>query len=243
MMKIKLYQVNIDRDENQVCFCNLDTLPARQGTDKIDSSVYDLVWQGDFPCYTLDGVYCKLNTDHPLNYTARSMSVSDIVEVVDDNGPEEKGFYFCDRNDFKPVDFNPTQAGVNLPKSMRVVLVDPGKPAEAVDILTTYDDLHNIIDGYLECINLEPGICMVCNEEGKLNGSAPNRALYDGDGDVMDIVFGRFFICDGSTDSFDSLSEEKIKEYLERFKNPERFNIVNGHIEVTRYDPKTDDYF
>ena len=200
-MKIAIYQVNVDRDDNQVCFCGRKELEARQGTDQIDASLYDKVWEGEMACYTLDGVYCKCNTDPPLNYKAREMSVSDVVEVCDDDGPEPKGFYFCDTNEFTEIPFDKEQTMDARPPTMEVVLVDPGKAPQVVEIGKTYDDLHRVIGGYLECVDLEPNVCLICDEEGKMKEREPNRALYDGDGDVMDVVFGRFFLCrlsDGS---------------------------------------------
>ena len=43
----------------------------------------------------LEALYTQFNVKHPLDYTGRSMSVSDIVEL------DGKGFFFCDSIGFK----------------------------------------------------------------------------------------------------------------------------------------------
>lgn len=45
-MKIKIYQVNMDRDKNKVAFVNSDSLSKFQGASEIESGIYDLVFKG-----------------------------------------------------------------------------------------------------------------------------------------------------------------------------------------------------
>ena len=64
----------------------------------------------------------------------------------------------------------------------------------------------------------------ICNEEGKLEGLEPNRALTDPEnGQVYDIIFGSFFICGLGEDDFISLSPELMKKYEQEFYYPELF--------------------
>ena len=71
----------------------------------------------------------------------------------------------------------------------------------------------------------EERVCIVCNEEGKLEGLPLNRALREGgpNGEILDILAGTCFLCDCSGVSFDSLSREQSERYLEQFRYPERF--------------------
>ena len=46
-MKIKIYQINGDRDKNRVKFTRHDLLQKYQGTSEIDASLYDEVFSGD----------------------------------------------------------------------------------------------------------------------------------------------------------------------------------------------------
>ena len=45
-MKIKIYQVNMERDENRVAFMGYDSLSKFQGSSDVDSKIYDKVFEG-----------------------------------------------------------------------------------------------------------------------------------------------------------------------------------------------------
>lgn len=107
-MKINIFQIDGEKDEHGVMYQNLDALEGFQGTKDIQSEIYDKVFDGEVDCNTLEGVYTMFNTDQPLGYVGRSLSVSDIVQVWD-GGEEEVGFYFCDSFGFKKVAFDPTK--------------------------------------------------------------------------------------------------------------------------------------
>ena len=77
MMDVRLYQVNLDRDENGVAFESLDTMKKWQGSPEIDSALYDKVFDGSIDTEDLEGVYELFNIDQPDGYTGRSMSVSE----------------------------------------------------------------------------------------------------------------------------------------------------------------------
>lgn len=80
----------------------------------------------------------------------------------------------------------------------------------------------------------------VCNDEGKYNGMRPCRAIYGEDREMMDIIFGPFFICDCSTPYFGSLNKEQLERYTKQFQNPERFFRVGGEIKAVPYKPEKD---
>ena len=178
-MEVKIYQINMDRDENRICFMGLDSLPRFQGTDQIDSSIYDLVYAGDVPCSNLEGVYRMFNIDHPDGYTGRSLSVSDVVQIQDGskNGPT---FHYCDSIGFKEVQFVPelTQDATK-PGTIKVVLVEPGKLARQAEIPATLEGMQAVVKGSIEPFYpFEEEVCIVCNEEGKITGMPLNRAVY-----------------------------------------------------------------
>lgn len=105
-MKITIYQVNLDRDKNRIAFMGYESLPKFQGSEQIDSGIYDKVYAGEVDCNNLEEVYQMFNINHPDGYKARSLSVSDIVEVMKPDG-EKSDFYFCDSVGFRKVDFEP----------------------------------------------------------------------------------------------------------------------------------------
>ena len=132
-MKIRIYQINMDRDLNRVAFCGHDELERYQGSQEIDSMIYDKVFEGAVEASTLEDVYRIFNLQHPPEYRGRSLSVSDIVEVVD-GGTAEPGFHYCDSIGFRKVDFQPQQAAEPVAEMIRVVLLEPGKTARIVQL-------------------------------------------------------------------------------------------------------------
>lgn len=54
------------------------------------------MWKGIVPrdC-TLDNIFETFNITHPEDYRGHSLSVSDIVQIIDLNN-EEDGYYYCD---------------------------------------------------------------------------------------------------------------------------------------------------
>lgn len=176
-MKIRIYQINMDRDYNRVAFESLDRLQQSQGFPGIDSEIYDRVFSGDVDCGSLEDVFRKFNVDHPEGYRGRSLSVSDIVEVIDDNG--KSTFHFCDTIGFQPVAFEPDLTETLKEETIKVVLCETGKKARVTDIENSLDGLQRAVKGYIEQVcPFDEAVAIICNEEGKLNGMLPNRAIY-----------------------------------------------------------------
>lgn len=128
-MKFKIYQINTKRDKKRVAFMGYDSLPVYQ-EGLIDRSIYDLVYEGKEYAADLEGIYKSFNVGpKPEGYSGRSLSVSDVVEVVEAE-KIEPGLYFCDNCGFKMVEWaffiNPPEwidAGVELPANGAEVLV------------------------------------------------------------------------------------------------------------------------
>ena len=100
---IKIFQINKDRDKNNVAFMAYDWL------EEFDFSIYDEVWSGKTPYKwkTLEGIFEIFNLFHPENFHGHSLSVSDIVQIVEpdtDDVTEEAGYYYCDRFGWKKLE-------------------------------------------------------------------------------------------------------------------------------------------
>ena len=107
---------------------------------------------------------------------------------------------------------------------MNVLVVEPGMlPYEKeIDGLS---EMQAVVGGYIEAIYpYEEMVAIVCNEEGLINGLPFNRSMDGGYGGV----FGTFFVCGLTEESFGSLSPEQVKHFKERFKYAE---ILLGVIE------------
>lgn len=239
-MKFRIYQVNTDRDKNRIAFMEYDSLERFQGTKNIDSSVYDKVFDGEDDLLTLNDIFYKFNAEHPEGYTGRSLSVSDIVEIVSSD-IIESGFYFCDTVGFKQVDFEPSKVPEKKPETMKVVLLEPNKYARTAEIGTKLEDMQRIVGGCIEAAYyFDEEVCIICNDEGKINGMPPNRGVYDKDKKLIDIIAGTAFICDCSGENFGSLNDKQLKKYTEQFRNPEHFFRINGEIKGAKFKPEKD---
>ena len=114
---------------------------------------------------------------------------------------------------------------------MRILKMKPEQKPERVDIPDTLEAMQKVVGGYIQAVYpFEEPVALICNEEGKLNGLPLNRALWDEDGTLYDIISGTFFLCAAPPDAenFQSLSEEQLLYYEERFRCPEMFLKVNG---------------
>ena len=111
-MKLRIYQINSDRDEHRMMFLSHDRLERFQGSPEVDSKIYDKVYDKEVGCSNLEEVYTMLNINHPSDYRGRSLSVSDVVEVYESDAVPQ-GFYLCDSFGFKQVAFHPEECGVS----------------------------------------------------------------------------------------------------------------------------------
>ena len=236
-MKIKIYQIDRDKDNGSLSFLNYENTVKRTG-GRIRSEIYRKVFDGDVECSGLEDVYAMFNENHPESFTGHSLSVSDIVEI-ENSGTVEKGYYFCDSFGFKNIDFEPSLARESKKEQITVVICEPGKLARVANIGTELKDLQAVVGGNIETFYpYEEQVCIVCDDEGKICGKPLNRAIYNEDGTIMDIMAGTFFICDCSKPSFGSLSKEQQQKFVNQFKYPESFFRINEEIKAVKCKPE-----
>lgn len=124
-------------------------------------------------------------------------------------------------------------------RKIKVVLIEPGKVARAVEIDASLENMQKIVGGYIEAYYpFEELVCIVCNEEGKINGMPLNRAIYGEDKEMLDIIAGPAFICDCRGEDFGSLSDEQTARFIKQFKHPERFFRSGNDIKAVPFDPQ-----
>lgn len=244
-MEINIYQINSDRDKNRVLFIDLQYLEKYQGDPDVDCEIYDKVFSGKVECKTLEDVYVLFNTKLVENHHGHSLSVSDIVEVVDDLNVEE-GFYFCNNFGFTRVNFSPELTTDRThDEQIKVILVQEGKLAKSVSIENKLEAMQELVGGQIEeYMPFVDDIAIICNEEGKMCGLPLNRAIYVEDtNEMVEIIAGDFFIAYAPIDSekFESLPKELEEKYLKKFKKPEKFIKLNNEIKAIPYTPKSKD--
>ena len=106
---------------------------------------------------------------------------------------------------------------------MKVIEVRPGEHPEVKEISGSLESMQEAVQGYIECVYpWETEVCIVCNEEGKINGMEPNRALFDeNDGRLVDIIAGPFLIVGIEGPEFRSLTQDEIEAFGQLFWLPE----------------------
>lgn len=210
-MKIRIYQIDPDRDENRVKFQSLADTKALQGSSRIAAEIYDRVFLGYVDCKDLEEVFALFNTAGHRLHRGHSLSVSDIVEVE-----EQEGFrsYFCDTFGFAPAAFEAEKvpAPVNV---IRVLVVEPHRAPYESEIENTLRGRQHAVGGRIQYIRNGDGTLLVVNEEGKLKGMEGNRR------DKGDVLTGPFFVAGDAGETLRTLTEEQMAGYAERFAEPE----------------------
>lgn len=114
---------------------------------------------------------------------------------------------------------------------MKVLMVEPGKSPYETEIEGGLESLQAAVGGVIQAIYpYEDPVALICNDEGKLIGLPLNRALYDDDGHMYDIVPGNFLIVGLGEEDFASLSPDLMEKFSEQFKYPEKFFRLAGEI-------------
>ena len=78
----------------------------------------------------------------------------------------------------------------------------------------------------------EEPVAIICDEEGKLKGSALNRALRDEEGRIYDVIAGTFLVTGIDEANFTSLRPEHIEKFSNLYETPELFVRMNGKLMV-----------
>lgn len=101
-MKIAIYQIAIERDENRLAFQSLNHIIS-VSNGRVPAKLYDCVFAGEVSAQTLEDIFYVFNMEHPSGYKGRSLSVSDVVEIFLASGESE--FYYCEPIGFKRIRF------------------------------------------------------------------------------------------------------------------------------------------
>lgn len=90
-MKIAIYQIAMERDENRLAFQSLNHIIS-VSNGRVPAELYDCVFAGEASAQTLEDIFYVFNMEHPSGYKGRSLSVSDVVEIFLASGGSE--FYY-----------------------------------------------------------------------------------------------------------------------------------------------------
>lgn len=207
-MRVQIYQINFQRDHN-----DLKYKPVNNG-ENVEPSMYDEVFDAVLDDGTPEDVYNLFNTEgHPL-FRGNPLSESDVV-VIDGKSYLRQSDGFMQM----PFDTTQTQKPDNL---MRVVYVEPNKPAYVAEVAHTLPAEQKAVGGGLIQTSYWNGdnTTIVSNEESKLKGMPGNRRFGDG----STIIAGPFFIVGVQGGDFRSLTDEEVTKYMDAFAQPDQIS-------------------
>lgn len=165
-------------------------------------------------------------------------SRAEAEEIAEAEWNKEK--YVLDSEDFVGATFHAREQEKD---KIKVLLTKPNARPKIAHIGTELEGMQAVVDGNIQEFQpFEDEAAVVCNEEGKICGLPLNRAIYDKDGEMIDIIAGKFFICDApfTSETFQSLSDEQVKKYEKMFRDPERFYKIGNEIRVQKIKPSRD---
>ena len=152
----------LDPDKANIAFHSYGSVKNKL---KINRKIYEKVFEGDLDCETLEDVFSIFNLDFPDGYAGRSMSVSDVVEVVKGSDSVESAFYYCNPAGFTRIyDFN--NEDFDLVDSTEEVLEE--KEPDPVPRKKSVNEVPFL--GKMEKCN-----CPVCGKELPCMGSIPKK--------------------------------------------------------------------
>jgi hypothetical protein len=98
---------------------------------------------------------------------------------------------------------------------VRVLFFPVGGSAEVRHVEgDTLRAFQKLVGGYVEGMNLEDGLQLICNEEGKLTGLPPNRHVQA----VGDVILGPFVVSrhDAQGEAVD-VTDADVEKYRDAF--------------------------
>ena len=99
LKNVRVWQLKPDFDRG--CrFVSYDEMARNHGALTMDD--YHVVFDGELQTNDLEQIYDICNNAHPEDYAEHSLSMSDMVELYDEDG---SSFHYVDRFGFREIDF------------------------------------------------------------------------------------------------------------------------------------------
>lgn len=115
---------------------------------------------------------------------------------------------------------------------MKVVMVEPGQYARIEEMDTGLESMQKAVGGLIDCAYpWKEMVCIVCNDEGLLNGMPLNRNVEN-----YQPIAGPFFVCGIEGEDFCSLTDEQAQRYQAMFLQPELFVPYKTGLMHLKYD-------
>ena len=252
-----LFQVKNGPETRDYRFISSEEL-KKMGLD-INIKNYDLKYTKLLGDSMPEDIYRKFNSGKVSDFDGRSMSVSDVLVFC--TGTVDTAYY-CDPYGFTQLpgflwerenhletaekstehNYNMIDERINNEppekENITVLAVEPLQEPYIKEIPNTLEAFQKEVGGPIQTVYpFAEEAAIVCNDEAKLEAMCLNRALYDAEGEIYDIVAGPFIVVGLGEEDFTSLSPELIDKIQEQFKQPEMFIKVNGEIQAVPVKP------
>lgn len=99
LKNVRIWQLKADSDFS-MRFISFDEFEKQFGEPIMES--YEVIYDGNLSTNNLDEIYEICNINQPNGYKGHSLSMSDVVELYDDNG---SSFHYVDRFGYKEIGF------------------------------------------------------------------------------------------------------------------------------------------
>lgn len=110
--------------------------------------------------------------------TVQAETRADAEEMVSDAWNKEE--YVLTADDFQGAEFTADEGRDLTPPTLSVLLVQPEKYPQRIEMPNTLEALQKAVGGMIEAVYpYEDKVALIGNDEGKLNGMPLNRALQD----------------------------------------------------------------
>lgn len=205
-MRVAVYQLN-----KELAKTNAILIDEGRELFTANAKLYDEVLNAETDWSNLrEAVSALVANGHPL-YRGEPHHPCDVI-VIDDRA------FFNGWMGYSEVNFDESKA--QKPDNLlKVVYVEPNKPAAEAEILPDLDHLQQAVGGLIECVYNGDGTIIICNDEAKLIGMEGNRRLGGGS-----VIAGPFFVVGDAGEDFRSLTDQETQKYLQRFQKPEQIS-------------------
>ena len=117
--------------------------------------------------------------------------------------------------------------------TLSVLKIAPGQYPQQVEIDNDLKALQQAVGGSIGAsYPFEDPVAIVYNDDAKLMGLPLNRALWDEDGLMYDVIAGTFLVVGLGEEDFASLTPELAQKYEQLFHQPEAFLKLGNRLLV-----------
>lgn len=99
LKNVRIWQLKVDSDFS-MRFISFDEFEKQFGQPNRES--YEVIFDGNLCTNDLNEIYDIFNSNCPRDYNGHALSMSDVVELYDE---EKSSFYYVDQFGFKDIDF------------------------------------------------------------------------------------------------------------------------------------------